>query len=158
MPVHDKIGDYEAFKMYHGVDDLLTPTHSLIDCRGALDMFIVAFELPKDEVATRLVSYIYKEIDAATRFSIGDGIIQIEVEVWDGDKDDKMYFCGDLTVKQAITILNHKHYAIGFVPVGKPDVLINVIKLFGHEDLARIIATKKEIDQQDNLPRTWKVG
>ena len=161
MPVQGKIRDQAAYKPSHDPNDLLTPTHPIIFAEGAFDMFRVAFEIDmSDEDSKRLESYAFREVDAGCRFSITDGQIQIEVEVWDGDQSDKLYYCGDLSVKQAVALLDQKDFCMGFVPVGKPRTTVNAIQLFHPEDLHAMLKIKFQTDAliPSKRPRYWKVG
>ncbi len=160
MPVHGEIRkDYKPFHTYHEEKDMLTSTHSIIFADGIMDLFDIAFEVdPKDADTKRLESYKFKEVDAQTRFSITDGKIQVEVEVWDGDESDKLYYCGDLTLKQAIKLLQQKHFCMGFVPIGTPNFTLNAIKLFNREDLLDMLKIKQQGDALVKKPRFWKVG
>ncbi len=159
MPVHGEIKkDYEPWKAYHDKDDILTSTHSVLDIDGPLELYVVAMEIPTDEKFHNLTQWMLKEVDTATRFSLSDGIIQIEIELWDEDKSDKLYFCGDLTLRGAIHLSRAKHFSMGFVPVGKPSITIGAIQLFQKETLLEMIKIKQRVDAIAQRPKKWKVG
>lgn len=159
MPVHGEIKkEYAPWKTYHCKDDILTPTHSVLDIDGPLELYVVAMEIPTDEKFYNLTQWMLKEVDTATRFSLTDGLIQIEIELWDEDKSDKLYFCGDLTLRGAINLSRAKHFSMGFVPVGKPSITIGAIQLFQKEALLEIIKIKQRVDAMAERPKKWKVG
>jgi len=144
--------------MYHEKKDILEPTHSIVDADGPADLYCVAIEVPQDEKMVKLMKWMNKEIDAATRFSLTDGKIQVELEVWDEDFDDKLYFASDLTLKQCHKIIKNKSFNMGFVPVGHPNITIAGVKMFNKEDLVRIVKIKQMTDAHVNRPKIWKVG
>ncbi len=159
MPVHGEIKkEYEPWKAYHGKDDILTSTHSVLDIDGPLELYSVAMEIPMDEKFHTLSQWMQKEVNTATRFSLTDGLIQIEIELWDEDKSDKLYFCGDLTLKGAMGLSNSKHFTMGFIPVGKPTITIGAIQLFQKKTLFEIIQIKQRVDAMAQRPTKWKLG
>jgi hypothetical protein len=159
MPVHGEIKkEYEPWKAYHGKEDVLTPTHSVLGIDGPLELYNVAMEIPTDEKFHTLTKWMQKEVDTATRFSLTDGIIQIEIELWDGDESQKIYFCGDLTLKDSINLSKSRYFSMGFVPVGKPRITIGAVRLYKKEDLIEIIRIKQRIDARAQRPTKWKVG
>jgi hypothetical protein len=159
MPVHGEIRkEYVPWKTYYGKEDLLTATHSVIEVDGPMELYCMAIEVPFDKNFYKLVKWMKKEIDTATRFSLTDGTIQIEIELWDGDESDKLYFCGDLTLKEAIKLCKHKHFAMGFVPVGTPEIIAGGTILYEKETLVEIIRLKQKIDARSDRPTKWKVG
>lgn len=159
MPVHGEIKkEYEPWKAYYGKEDVLTPTHSVIAIEGPLDLYNVAMEIPSDEKFHNLTKWMLKEVDTATRFSLSDGLIQIEIELWDGDESEKLYFCGDLTLEEAVNLSKSKNFSMGFVPVGKPTITVGAVRLFKKETLLEIIRIKQIIDAMAQRPKKWKVG
>jgi len=144
--------------MYHEKKDMLDPTHSIIDADGPDDLYCVAIEMPRDEKMIKLMRWMNKEVDAATRFSLTDGMIQVEIEVWDEDFDDRLYFASDLTFKQCHKIIKNKHFNMGFVPVGMPNGMVAGIKMFRKEELIKIVKIKQMTDAHVNRPKTWKIG
>lgn len=159
MTVFDKINkDYEPWRPYHDKKDMLDATHSIVDATGPFDLYCVAFELPNDKKLIQMAKWMGKEIDTATRFSLTDGKIQVEIEVWDGDFEKRFYFAGDLTFKQCIKLLKTKNFNMGFVPVGSPNVMIAGIKMFNREDLTNMIKIKEMTNTHPNRPKNWKVG
>ena len=149
---------YEPWIPYHGKKDILEPTHSLVDVDGPFDLYRVAIELPSDEKLFQMAQWMQKEVDTATRFSLTDGIIQIEIEVWDGDFEKRFYFAGDLSLKQCIKMLKCKNFCMGFCPVGRPKITVAAVKLFRRGDLVEMIKIKQITDAHTNRPNTWKVG
>jgi hypothetical protein len=159
MPVHGEIRkEYEPWKAYHDKEDILTPTHSVISIDGPLDLYCVAIEIPIDEKFHKLSKWMLKEVDTATRFSLTDGIIQVEIELWDEDESEKLYFCGTLTLKQAIKLCKSKNFAMGFIPVGKPHITVGAVHLYKKEDLVEVLRIKQRIDAASQRPSRWKVG
>lgn len=159
MTVFDKMDtSYEAWKTYHEKKDILEPTHSLIDSDGPLDLYRVAIELPTDKILIQMGRWMNKEIDTATRFSLTDGVIQVEIEVWDDDFEKRLYFASDLTLKQCIKMLKGKNFCMGFCPVGAPNVTIAGVKMFRREDLVEMVKIKQMTDAHPKRPNTWKVG
>ena len=149
---------YEPWKTYHEKKDMLEATHSIIDADGPYDLYCIAFEMPTDEKLIQMGKWMNKEIDASTRFSLTDGRIQVEIEVWDGDFEKRLYFAGDVTFKQCIKLLKAKNFNMGFCPVGAPNVTIAAVKMFKHEDLADMVKMKHMVDAHKNKPKKWKVG
>ncbi len=149
---------YEPWKRYHEKKDMLDATHSIVDADGPYDLYCIAIEMPTDEKLIQMGKWMNKEIDTATRFSLTDGRIQVEIEVWDGDFEKRLYFAGDLTFKQCIKLLNARNFNMGFVPVGAPNVTIAAVKMFKWEDLVDMIKIKQITDVHHNRPKTWKVG
>lgn len=159
MTVFKKIDNsYKPWHMYHEKKDKLEPTHSIVDADGPTDLYCVAFELPNDKNLIQMMRWMNKEIDTQTRFSLSDGKIQVEIEVWDEDIEKKLYFAGDLTFKQCIKLLKTKSFNMGFVPVGSPNVTIAGIKMFKREDLAEMVRIKHMVDSRKDRPDTWVVG
>jgi len=159
LTVFDKMDtSYEPWKTYHKKKDLLEATHSVIDADGPFDLYRIAIELPSDEKLIQMGKWMNKEVDTATRFSLTDGKIQVEIEVWDEDFEKRLYFACDLTFKQCSRILNGKNFNMGFCPVGGPNITIAAVKMFKREDLADMIKLKQMTDAHPNRPETWKVG
>jgi len=159
LTVFDKIDyDYEPWKMYHDEKDILEPTHSLVDADGPADLYCVAIEVPQDEKMIKLMKWMTKEIDTATRFSLTDGKIQVEIEVWDEDFDDKLYFASNLTLKQCHKIIKNEKFNMGFVLIGHPNAMVAGVKMFNKKDLVRLVKIKQSIDARVNRPPRWIVG
>jgi hypothetical protein len=159
MTVFDKMDtSYEAWKPYHEKSDILEPTHSVVSTQGPLGLYCVAIELPTDKKLVQLGKWMNKEVDTATRFSLTDGRIQVEIEVWDGDFAKRLYFAGDLSLKQCIQMIKSKHFAMGFCPVGTPNVTVASVQMFRKEDLVEMVRIKKMTDSHPKRPSTWKVG
>ena len=137
---------------------MLEPTHSIVDADSPTGLYCVAFELPNDKNLIQMMRWMDKEIDTQTRFSLTDGKIQVEIEVWDEDIEKKLYFAGNLTFKQCINLLKTKSFNMGFVPVGDPNATVAGVKMFNKEDLVRIVKIKQMTDAHVNRPKTWKVG
>ena len=78
--------------------------------------------------------------------------------MWDGDESKKIYFCGDLTLKDAINLTKSRYFSMGFVPVGKPKITVGAVRLYKKEDLIEIIRIKQRIDVRAPRPTKWKVG
>lgn len=149
---------YEPWKMYHGKKDILDPTHSVIDVVGPFDLYQVAIELPSDEKLIQMAMWMNKEIDTATRFSLTDGHLQVEIEVWDGDFEKKLYFAVDLTLIQCIKLIYSKNFNMGFCPIGCPNVTVAGVTMFRKQDLVDMIKIKQEVDTNPKRPKHWKVG
>ena len=159
MTVFDKMDtSYKPWTPYHGIKDMLEPTHSIVDAEGPVGLYCIAFELPTDEKLFQMGQWMRKEVDTATRFSLTDGKIQVEVEVWDGDFEKRLYFAGDLTFKQCIKMIKNKKFNIGFVPIGAPNVMVAGVKMFKREDLVQMIKIKQMTDAHVKRPKTWIVG
>jgi hypothetical protein len=158
MPVSDKIDEsYEPWKMYHGKNDKLSPTHSLIEVDGPLKYYNMAIEIPNEQVYP-IIKLMQKEADASNRFSLTDGLLQGEFELWDGDYEKRLYFCVDFTLDQAIKFANQKDPTIGYVPVGVPNVTAGGQQIFRMNDLRKFIIMKRHVDTRPDRPNTWKVG
>ncbi len=149
--------EHEPWVAYHDEKDKLTTTHSVIDSDGPYGLYNLAIELPNEELIP-MMKLMKKEVDAQNRFSLTDGVIQAEFEMWDEDYSKRMYFCVDLTVKQAIKLTKQYPLAIGFIPVGKESVVIGAQKIFTINDLKDFIKIKMAMDAKPNKPHTWKVG
>ena len=159
MTVFEKMDtSYEAWKPYHGRKDILEPTHSLVSTTGPFDLFRVAIELPSDEKLIQIEKWMSKEVNTATRFSLTDGRIQVEIEVWDEDFEKRLYFAGDLKLNQCIQMLKCKNFTMGFCPVGKPNVIVGAVNMFRRDDLVEMIKIKQITDVHPNRAGTWKVG
>lgn len=159
MTVFDKMDtSYEAWKPYHEKSDILEPTHSVVSTRGPFNLYRVAFELPSDEKLRQMMMWMDKEVDTATRFSLTDGRIQVEIEVWDGDFEKRLYFAGDLSLKQCIQMIMSKNFTMGFCPVGMPNVTVAGVQMYRKEDLVEMIRIKQITDVHPKRPNTWKVG
>jgi len=159
LTVFDKMDtSYEAWKPYHEKSDILEPTHSVVTTSGPFDLYRVAIELPTDEKLVQLGKWMQKEVDTATRFSLTDGRIQVEIEVWDGDFEKRLYFAGDLSLKQCIQIIKCKNFTMGFCPVGMPNVTVAGVQMYRKDTLVEMIKIKQMTDAHPKRPNTWKVG
>jgi len=159
MTVFDKIDTkYKPWTLYHNKKDMLHATHSIIDATGSFELYCIAIEIPYDEKVTQLVEWMNKEVDTRTRFSLTDGQIQVEIEVWDGDYEKKLYFAGDLTLNQCIKVLEGKNFNMGFCPVGNPNVTLAGVQMLNRDDLVELLKLKQAIDVHPNRPGYWKVG
>ena len=144
--------------MYHEKKDILEPTHSLVDATGPADLYCVAIEIPQDEKMIKLMRWMQKEIDTATRFSLTDGKIQVEIEVWDENFDDKLYFASNLTLKQCYKMIKNKNFNMGFVLIGHSNAMVGGVKMFNKVDLVAMVKMKRTVDARTNLPPKWIVG
>lgn len=151
----DKI--HKPWKMYHGKEDKLDSTHTLVEVDGPFGLYNMAIEIPDEKIGP-IMKLMDKEADAANRFSLTDGIIQGEFEIWDGDYEKRHYFCVDFTLDQAIKFSKQRAPSIGYVPVGKPQVTVGAQKVFTLVDLQEFIRMKMELDAHPNRPPSWKVG
>ncbi len=159
MTVFDKMDtSYKPWKMYHGKKDMLDATHSIVDMKKSFPLYPLAIEMPEDEKLFQMEIWMEKEIDTATRFSLSDGNIQIEIEVWDGDFEKRLYFACDLTLRQCIRMIKSKNFFMGFCPVGLPQLTVAAVKMFQRDDLISMIKTKQMIDAHIKRPKRWKVG
>ena len=159
MTVFDKIDtSYKPWTTYREKKDMLDPTHSIVDANGPDELYCMAIELPIDEKLVQMGKWMRKEIDTKTRFSLTDGKIQVEIEVWDDDFEKRLYFAGDLTFKQCIKLLKTKNFNMGFCPVGAPNVTVAAVKMFKREDLVNMVKLKQMTDAHHNRSKTWKVG
>ncbi len=149
---------YEAWTPYHEKKDMLEATHSIVDADGPMDLYCVAFEIPSDTKLFQMMNWMKKEIDTATRFSLTDGKIQVEIEVWDGDFEKRLYYAGDLTFDQCIKLIKAKNFNMGFVLVGSPNAIVAGVKMFKKEDLIEMVKIKQMTDAHPHRPNTWKVG
>lgn len=156
--VQDSISDnHKPWVAYHDEKDKLISTHSMIDSDGPFGLYNLAIELPSEQLLP-MMELMKKEVDAQNRFSLTDGVIQGEFEMWDGDYSKRMYFCVDFTVNQAIKLTKQDPLAIGYVPIGKPAVVVGAQKIFTIEDLQEFLRIKRMMDASPNRPKTWKVG
>ncbi len=149
---------YEPWKMYHQKKDRLDATHSIIDTTVPFDLYPLAIELPSDDKLIQMQKWMDKEVDTATRFSLTDGRIQVEIEVWDGDFEKRLYFACDLTLRQCIKMIKSVNFNMGFCPVGIPKITIAAVKMFKREDLVEMIKVKQQIDAHSGRPKTWNVS
>jgi len=144
--------------MYREKKDILESTHSLVDADGPVYLYCVAIEMSRDEKMIKLMKWMNKEVDTATRFSLSDGKLQVEIEVWDEDFDDKLYFACDLTLKQCHKMIKNPNFNMGFVPVGMPNAMVAGVKMFGKEDIVRLVKIKQAVDARVNPPPRWIMG
>lgn len=156
--INDKIDtDHEPWKTYHEKKDLLDATHSLVEVDGVADLYNMAIEVPNEQLVL-IMKLMQKEVDASNRFSLTDGLIQGEFEIWDGDYEKHLYFCVDFTLKQAIKFSKQKNPTIGFVPIGRSQITIGGQKIFRIDDIKEFIKIKMMVDARPNRPVKWKVG
>jgi len=159
LPVKNKIDDdHKPWKFYYGKQDKLDATHSLAEIDGPFDMYNMAIEIPLDQMIPIMKLMKKESFDCADRFSVTGGIIQGEFEIWDGDYKKHLYFCVDFTLQQAIKFLKQTNPAIGFIPVGIPQMMIGAQQIFTIETIREILKIKMTLDADLNRPETWKVG
>ena len=149
--------DHEPWKMYHGKKDMLDTTHSMISVDGPFGLYNMAIELPNEQIVP-VMKLMDKEVDAADRFSLTDGLIQGEFEIWDEDYGKKLYFCVDFPLKDAVKFAKQSAPTMGYVPVGNPQMVIGAQKVFTVIDLKKFIKLKIAMDENPKRPQTWKVG
>lgn len=157
MTVNTKIESYEPWKLYYEKKDVLDSTHSLVEVDGPDALYNMAIEIPNEQVGP-VMNLMYKEIDARNRFSLTDGQIQGEFEIWDGDYEKHLYFCVDFKLNQAIKFSKQAFPTLGYIPVGKPCITIGAQKIFTIEDLKELIRIKQRVDARIDKPTIWKVG
>jgi len=118
----------------------------------------LAVEVSKEQ-GSKILRFMTKEVDAANRFALVDGIIQGEFEIWDGDFEKRLYFCVDFTLEQAIKFAKKDEQWIGFSLATIPDMLVGGQVVFKINDLRNIIKVKMSEDTKDTLPsHSWKRG
>ncbi len=149
--------DHEPWKMYHGKKDMLDTTHSMISVDGPFGLYNMAIELPNEQIVP-VMKLMDKEVDAADRFSLTDGLIQGEFEIWDDDYKKKLYFCVDFPLKDAVKFAKQSAPTIGYVPIGNPQMVVGAQKVFTVVDLKKFIKLKIVMDANPERPQTWKVG
>ena len=150
--------DHEPWKMYHGKKDMLDTTHSMISVDGPFGLYNMAIELPNEQIFP-VMKLMDKEVDAADRFSLTDGLIQGEFEIWDGDYEKRLYFCVEFTLEEAIMFAKQENPMIGFSVVNVPNVLVGGQKIFNMDDLRKVINLKQTGDAKITKPsHRWKTG
>lgn len=149
--------DHKAWKMYHEKKDKLDTTHSMISVDGPFGLYNMAIELPNEQIVP-VMKLMDKEVDASNRFSLTDGLIQGEFEIWDGDYEKRLYFCVDFTLKDAVKFARQSAPTIGYVPVGNPQMVVGAQKVFTLVDIKEFIRLKMAMDTNPKRPHTWKVG
>jgi len=145
---------HKPWKFYHGKKDLIETTHRIIQHDYFSGLYNTAIEVSKKEMKS-LEQLMTKEVDAANRFSVTDGIIQGEFEIWDGDYSESLYFCVDFTLAQAIKFTQSNNSFIGYVTVGSNEIIIGGQRVFAMADLYQIILTKRQGDRKP-LSHRWK--
>lgn len=156
--IADKIDSHhEPWIPYHGKNDKLDSTHSLVEVNGPVGLYNMAIEIPNEQVVP-IMKLMDKEVDASNRFSLTDGLIQGEFEIWDGDFEKRLYFCVDFTLDQAIKFSKQISPTMGFVPVGVPQFTVGAQKVFRIDDIQKFIKIKHIGDVSPNRPKTWNVG
>ena len=149
--------EHKPWKMYHGEKDKIHTTHSIISVDGPFGLYNMAIELPNEQIVP-VMKLMDKEVDASNRFSLTDGLIQGEFEIWDGDYEKRLYFCVDFILKDAVKFSQQSAPTIGYVPVGNPQMTIGAQKVFTVVDLKEFIKLKMAMDTNPKRPKTWKVG
>ena len=179
--------NHKAWRPYHKLTDLVDATHKIVpvnpNCKimkidgTKIDsgnknkpslkisiadignsMCSVSIEISQDQ-GFDILKLMTKEVDAANRFSITDGVIQGEFEIWDGDYEQRHYFCVDFTLKEAIMFAKQKIPVIGFSLVNLPNVLVGGQEVFNIADLRKVISLKQVGDAKIKKPsHRWKVG
>ena len=120
------------------------------------DLFVLAIEV-SDKQGFQLLHLMVKEVDAANRFSLSNGVIQGEFEIWDGDFEKRLYFCVDFTLNQAIKFASQKNPTICFSLANGPDILVGEQNIFSIDNLWEIIKIKQITDTHHNKPsHSWK--
>jgi len=160
MPVDNKINtSYEPYVPYHDPKDLVDSTHSLVESDGPCGLYCLAVELPTDQ-AVKIGLLMNKEADASDRISLTDGKFQLELELWDGDFSKRLYFCVDLTLKQTIMLTKMKNPAMGYVPIGAPNITVGAQKIFSQKDIKKLLAVKMHLDSRvpNKRPKLWVIG
>lgn len=146
MPVDNKINtSYKPYVPYHDPKDLVDSTHSLVEVDGPCGLYCLAVELPTDQVV-KVGLLMNKEADAADRISLTDGKFQLELELWDGDFSQRLYFCVDLTLKQTIKLAKMKDPFIGYMPIGAPNITVGAQKIFTQDHIKKLLSIKMQLD------------
>ena len=169
--------DHEPWKPYHRPKDLIDATHKLVrvatNCKvmkidttqSYLAMFTadvefhsMAIEISVDQ-GFEILKLMEKEADAANRFSLTDGIIQGEFEIWDGDFEKRLYFCVEFTLMDAIKFAKQQEPVIGFSLIRTPNILVGTQNVFDIDNLRKIIQLKQIGDAKITKPsQRWKTG
>ena len=138
--IKDKINrNYESGKKYHQPQDMLYPTHNLVEVDGPFEMYNMAIEIPPEEMISVMKIMKKEPFDCADRFSLTGGKIHGEFEMWDGDYTKHLYFCVDFTLPQAIKFANQTNHVIGFVPADIPQMMIGAQQVFTTETMTEFI-------------------
>ncbi len=175
MPINDKIDKSIKWEISHQNKDLLDTTHKLVEIdktfkmikinlqnklsisTGIGDLFELAIEVSGKQ-GFQLLQLMTKEVDAANRFSLSNGVIQGEFEIWDDDFEKRLYFCVDFTLKQAIKFAEQKNPAICYSLASTSKILVGGQKIFSIDDLQKIIKIKQISDAKITKPsHCWKV-
>lgn len=184
--IHDD-KDHKDWKPYHKLKDLVDATHKIVsvntNCRimkidgikiddgnkikPSLKISVadignkfcnMSIEISDDQ-GFEILKLMTKEVDAANRFSLTDGMIQGEFEIWDGDYEKRLYFCVEFTLEEAIKFVNQENPMIGFSMVKLPNVLVGGQKIFNIDDLRKVINLKQTGDAKITKPsHRWKTG
>ncbi len=177
--------DHKSWKPYHQPKDLIDATHKIFtvnaNCKimkidgikienknkPSLKISIanignsfcnMSIEVSSDQ-GFEILKLMTKEVDAANRFSLTDGMIQGEFEIWDGDYEKRLYFCAEFTLDEAIKFANQENPMIGFSVVNVPNVLVGGQKIFNMDDLRKVISLKQTGDAKITKPsHRWKTG
>ena len=177
--------EHKSWKPYHKNKDLIDATHKIVtvnaNCKimkideikindgiksspkisiGDIGNSMCNMSIEVSEVqGFEILKLMTKEVDAANRFSLIDGMIQGEFEIWDDDYEKRLYFCVEFTLKEAIKFANQENPMIGFSLVKPPNVLVGGQKVFNIDDLRKVISLKQIGDAKIRKPsHRWKVG
>ena len=179
--------DHIAWKSYHKLKDLVDATHEIINVNPNCKIMKIegtkinsgnknkpSLKISIADIGNsfcnmsivvssnqgfEILKLMTREVDAANRFSLTDGVIQGEFEIWDDDYEKRLYFCVDFTLKEAIMFAKQKNPVIGFSLVELPNMLVGGQKIFNVDDLRKVIGLKQIGDAKIKKPsHRWKTG
>jgi len=178
MPINNKINrDHDtSWLKSNKKQDIPDSTHKLVSVNNTFRMLkihqggiavaeikdLLGIDLAVEvtsEQGFKILKFMTKEVDAANRFALVDGIIQGEFEIWDDNFEKRLYFCVDFTLEQAIKFAKNDEPFIGFSLATIPNMLVGGQVVFRINDLRNIIKVKLSEDAKNTPPvHSWKRG